>query len=288
MKPKINLKDPRVKFAMNLFSTQMRKALEVKQTVESAVLPVLFPLKRKTKPEQIGSCVIVYIDGEYFAFSASHVFDVIGSHALLVGAGGMEKLTPLSGERFSTKRGPSGTHADDPLDASVFHIQGGLTDKIKKIAITVDDLDVSESSPSYSIYMAAGFRVKVSNTDGNKANGKRECFPSTEYGQDVYSSLSLNKDTHLGLAWEDQVFNGVGWQTSPSPKGISGGAIMKVEGINAMTSHNESQKPKQLLSAITIEQKREKNGKPGVLIGTRISLHLSLIKHFLPKLEINI
>lgn len=40
--------------------------------------------------------------------------------------------------------------------------------------------------------------------------------------------------------------------------------------------------PRQLLPAITIEQRREKAGKPGVLVGTRIGVHLGLIDKFLP------
>lgn len=74
------------------------------------------------------------------------------------------------------------------------------------------------------------------------------------------------------------------WQTSPSPKGMSGGAIIKVQGIQMSPPFSSNNNAKQLLSAITIEQGREKYGKPGVIVGTRIGVHLGLIEKFLPGL----
>ena len=99
-----------------------------------------------------------------------------------------------------------------------------------------------------------------------------------------YSCLQIDKNTHIALAYEDQVIMDKKWQTSPIPKGISGGAIIKVEGVKVFPPLLSKSEPKQLLSAITIAQRREKQGKPGVLIGTRINVHLSLIEKFLPSL----
>ena len=102
MKPDFDLNDPHVKNAIKIYRAQMEKALDVPQRVESAVLPIYWTLKSPTKPEQVGSGVAVRNQEEYFIFSASHVFDDIGTYALLVGTGGGEKLATLSGERFST------------------------------------------------------------------------------------------------------------------------------------------------------------------------------------------
>lgn len=164
MKVGFDLDDSRVKEAIEIYRRQMEIALDAPQHVESAVLPIYWTLKAPTKPEQVGSGVVVGIKGEYFIFSASHVFDDVGHHALLVATGGGERLATLSGERFSTKKGPSGTHADDPIDASVFHIQDGLTDKIKDLALSPEDLDLTHSDKSWTVFMAAGFRAKKSHT----------------------------------------------------------------------------------------------------------------------------
>jgi hypothetical protein len=282
MKPSFELDHPIFKLAIQTYQQQMEKALAVPQRVESAVLPIYLLLKSKTKPEQAASGVVLRIKDEFFVFSASHVFDPIKNYRLLIGAGDGTLLATLGGERFSSSKGASGTHADDPIDASVFHIQEGITDGIKKVALTLEDLDFSQPDTSKFIYMAAGFRTKKSYVKGKFSNCERECFPSLEYGNDEYSLLDINKNYHIALAYDNQVIMNGKWQTSPTPKGISGGAIIKVEGVTMsppFVAHPES---RQLLSAITIEQKRGKAGKPGVLIGTRISVHLGLIDKFLP------
>ncbi len=84
MKPDINWADPKVKLVLEFYENQMRMALEVPQRVESAVFPIYHTIKSPTKPEQIGSGVLVCIGKEYFIFSASHVFDSIGKNCLLI------------------------------------------------------------------------------------------------------------------------------------------------------------------------------------------------------------
>lgn len=282
MKPNIDMDDLRVKLAIEIHRKQMEKALSVSQTVEDSVLPIYWTLRSETKPEQVGSGVVVGIKDEFFVFSASHVFDDIGGFQLLLGAGDGSKLAALSGERFSSKKGPSGNHSDDPIDASVFHIQSGITDKIKSIAISLNDLDLDQPDESRSVHMVAGFRVKKSNTAGNQAKAKRECFPSIEYGINEYSSLGIDRKTHIALAYENQVLMAGNWQTSPTPKGLSGGAIVKVQGVEMSPPFSTKSNARQLLSAITIEQRREKAGRPGVIVGTRIGVHLGLIDTYLP------
>lgn len=119
MKIGIDLNDPRVKLIRTILEVQARKALSVPQRVESAVLPIYHTKKLSNKLEQIGSGVAFQIKGEYFVLSASHVFDAIGQYALCIGMGGGERLTQFTGDRFSSPRGPSGSHIDDPIDASV-------------------------------------------------------------------------------------------------------------------------------------------------------------------------
>jgi len=152
------------------------------------------------------------------------------------------------------------------------------------VALSLDDLDFSQPDSKRSVHMAAGFRAKKSNTAGNQAKAKRECFPSIEYGESEYSKLNLDKKTHLALAYDAQVLMDGKWQTSPKPKGISGGVMIKVSGVTLLRSYLNSIEVKQLLSAITIAYRREKYGNSGVLIGTRIGVHLGLIHKYLPEL----
>ncbi|MNF60877.1 hypothetical protein D3C85_955800 [compost metagenome] len=287
MKVGIDLKDPRMKFARAILQMQAEKALSTPQRIESAVLPIYHTKKLSPKLEQIGSGVALQINGEYFVLSASHVFDAIGHYALCIGTGRGELLTQFLGDRFSSRRGPSGTHADDPVDASVYHIQSIVPDSFKDVALTLADLDLSHTDELGCIHMAAGFRAKISNTIGNQANSKRECFLSRELDETGYQALNLRRETHIAIAYENQIIKEERWQTSPTPKGISGGAMIRVTEVPMVIGPDyvpSNIPPKQVLRGITIEQRRERHRRPGAIIATRVGVHIGLINRFLPGL----
>jgi hypothetical protein len=96
--------------------------------------------------------------------------------------------------------------------------------------------------------------------------------------------LKIDYDSHIALAYEKHVLVNGKWQLSPIPRGISGGAIIRIEGTNVLSERNRMPNPKQLLTAITIEHRKEKGDKPGCLIGTRTNVYLELIKKFMPDL----
>lgn len=189
MKPNIDLVDPIVKEGIAYYQNKMIEALNVPQRVESAVIPIYHILKINRKPVQIGSGVLVKIKSEYFIFSAAHIFDEIGSHQLLIGVGIGSKIQSISGDRFNNGRGKSGTHIDDTIDASVFHIQSPISEALKKEALTLNDFDFSGLSECESVFIAAGFRVKKSNTAGNTVRSKREGFPSIEICKKDYLKM---------------------------------------------------------------------------------------------------
>ena len=284
MKPKIDLDDPIVKEGIANYQNKMIEALNVPQIVESAVIPIYHILKINRKPVQIGSGVLVEIKSEYFIFSAAHVFDEIESHLLLIGDGTGSEIQSISGVRFSSGRGKSGTHIDDPIDASVFHIQSPISEALKKEALTLNDFDFSSLSDCESVYIAAGFRVKKSNTAGNTIRSKREGFPSTEVCEKDYLKMKINSKTHIALVYENQMLLNGNWKISPKPKGFSGGAIIRINGVSLNQDTFDKPEYNQLLTGITIEQRREKNNEMGVLIGTRIDIHLDLITYFIPDL----
>ncbi|MDH4567931.1 hypothetical protein E8E95_14705 [Pseudomonas sp. BN414] len=285
MKVGIDLKDHRTQFILHLIASQNEKALSIPQAVESAVFPIFHVIKSGKQPVQIGSCVAIQIGGEHFFFSASHVFDDIGKYKLCIGLGNGEPLAYLGGDRFSSLKGKSGTHSDDPIDASVYHIQEAVPEIIKKDCLTLDDLDLEPRDDFGCVYLAAGFRSKISKTRNNQANTRREALPSRELDDGAYLSLDLDRETHIALFYENQIIKNGRWQTSPIPKGMSGGAIIKISKIPFLPKqyHPEELAARQLLTGITIEQRRERNGKPGILLGTRISKHLALIEKFLPE-----
>lgn len=288
MKPKIDLKEPFNILALNFYHKKIQHALNVFPKIENATLPIFAILesdsKNKNIPQQIGSGVVVAIKNEYFIFSASHVFDDIGEKQLLIVADETNEVIPVPGERFSSKKGLSGTHEDDAVDASVYHLQTKISERLKKIALTLDDFDWSQKLNDRSIYFPSGFRVSQSKKKGNMVNSKQEVFPTVEILEQDYKKYKLDPDFNIALASEKETIIKGRWHLAPKLNGISGGPIIRIEGVNLELPTKDIKDCKQLLTAITIGQQSEKHGKPGILIGTRVMVHLGLINQFLPEL----
>lgn len=281
---RLDMKDPVVNAISNYVHSLGAEALDLTLDIEEAVCPIFWTLKKPTKPEQTGSGVFVEIKEQYFVFSASHVFDDIGEYQLLMAVNGEDKLISFSGERFSTGRGASGTHVDDPIDASVFHIQSEVPETVKKVALKLDDLDLSGEDPFQSMYVMSGFRSKKSKSRGDKTNCKRESYASVELSLENYDIFSIDRSRQLILAYDDERYVNGEWRKSPVPAGFSGGAIFKIDGLSTMPLFARYSTPKPLLSSITIEHKRGRDNKPVILVGTKISTHLALVQKYLPEL----
>lgn len=288
MKPKIDLNSPLTKIALTLYQKETKIAWEMEQSVEKAVIPIYYIPKRKshqkpkTKPEQFGTGVLVRIKNQHFIFSATHVFYEFEGKAVLVGNNKNKPIEQLAGERYST--GNVEHNKIDSNDATVFHIQSKLSNELKKMAITLDDCDFEGFDCSSPIFMITGFLAKESNTSGNQIKTKAKNFPTIEINN--YEEYGYDRERHILLAYENQTLVNNKWKMTPTPKGMSGGAIIKAQGTSLKVNlNNKDKKPqKQLLSAITIEHHKDKKEKQGFLLGTRINVHLGLIYKFMPEI----
>lgn len=266
MKPKIDLNSKLAKYAISLQKREVNKALGIKKSVENAVIPIYSVpetkghLKKKTKPEQIGTGVIVTIKDEYFIFSATHVFEEFKGKSLLTGTSEHSQIEELIGERLSSG---SLENTTDKYDATVFHIQNQISDKLRNIAISLDFFDLNGFDENKPIFMMVGFLAKKSNTSGNTIKSKTKVMTSVEI--DDYKTYNHEKSSHILLSYENQVLVEGKWELSARPRGMSGGAIIKAQGTSLIPKSKKSKVKKQLLSAIIIEQHRDKNKKLGVL-----------------------
>ena len=284
MKPKIDLTSPITQLIIKIQQIEAKKAWEMENSVEKAVIPICsLPAtkahqKKKEKPIQTGSGVIVKIKNEFFIFSATHVFENFNGMGLLTSPPGRNQIEQISGERFS-----SGNLATkiDKFDATVFHIQSEISQPLKDLAITLDDFDFEGYDPIKPIFMITGFLAKESNTAGNEIKSLANNFPTIEL--DDYKGYGYEKEDYILLSYENQVLINNRWQMTPIPRGMSGGAIIKAQGTSLKNFGKERKRDKQLLSGITIEQHRDKGNKLGFLLGTRVNVFIDLIHKFMPE-----
>ncbi|WP_214845439.1 hypothetical protein [Exiguobacterium sp. S90] len=271
------------KFIFNISLPIQQQYMSVKQTVEKAIIPIYhIPLNKKV-PIQIATGVLVKIRNEYFLFSASHVFDDIGEKAILTssGPGIGSKIIELAGERYSSPKGPDGTHLNDPIDASVYHIKTKLPKTLKKLAIGENHLLRNNDFQLYNhhpFYIAAGFRAKKSNTANNIVKSKAEGFLFLEAKEESYQKHKLDNINHICLSYPDQFLVDGESKISPTPKGFSGGGIIGfVSASKDIPLSQVSKMCQQKLIAITIEQRRGDKLNEGILIGTKIEIFMYLV-----------
>lgn len=272
--------DPTVRAALNAIGPRTAQAYELAQPFGEAVRPIFSLDGSGRRLEQVGSCVLFTINRNVFALSAAHVFELVGDYRVPIGCG--DRVHYLSGERFSSKRDPAGTHRDDPVDVAVFHIQEPVPDSIRFAALTSEHLDLSPPGSSLELCAAIGFRAKRSSIVGKSAYTDQDILVSLEVGGEDYEKLAIDPQRFLATAYDTEVLVEGRWQTSPSPKGMSGGAILRIDGLRAIPGEPSPRPPKALLSAITTELRRKRKETPQVLIGARIGFHLGLIYKYLP------
>lgn len=285
MKPKFDLEDKRVKQSIEELKLVQEKALSAEPKIEKAVIPIAYkenPNNTHYYPEQIGSGVLVHINNHYFIFTATHVLLDLGQYGIITGVGNGQETEILTGDRYST--GKIETPKDDPYDASVYHITSNLSTEMKEKALELSDFEFQEAPLTNSIYLVSGFPSKLSVSEKGIIKSKKDLFTTFEYNLEIYNKLKYLPKSHIILAYEDLILNENQWKTSPRPKGMSGGAIIRVEGISISPKGKSNKEPIQKLSSIMTQHHREKNKNPGYILGTRLNVFLGLIDTNFPKL----
>jgi hypothetical protein len=282
-KPKIDLTHPAVSAGIKIYKERAILACKLAAAKDDAVRPVYALNEHTQSVVHVGSCVLLKVQDEFFALSASHVFDNVGKYQLLFGFG--DRLHSFAGDRFSSARERSGSHQDDSIDSSVFHITSDVAEEIASIFLSLQDLDLVAADRASEFYVATGYRVSQSRSSLTGNSTKLDRYPSLELDHDHYEHLKLSREMHLLLAFEDQVLVDGKWQTAPSIRGFSGGAIFRIPDLSPFTSATKTAIGEIKLAAILIARRKGKRDRHlPAAVGTRLGVHFELIHKYLPEL----
>lgn len=185
------------------------------------------------------------------------MFELVGQYSVPIGCG--DKVHYLSGDRFSTIQDPSGTHADDPVDAAVFHIQGDIPDILRSVALSLDRLDLTPKSAQPEFCAAIGYRASKGKRHGTSWHSHQDIFVSTEVEAEDYETLGIDPQRFVAIAYGTEILVSERWQPSPNPRGMSGGAIVRLGGLPANPFAAQSSTTAPVLSAIVTELRKENN-----------------------------
>ncbi len=286
MKSKFNPKHPLLKKMFGELENRASAARDILKKMPQASVPLYVlnlskPPGISNPPIQIASGVLIKLSTEHFIFTASHAIEEYKDYPVIIGCEG--KFHFLNGDRFSTGKGASGTHQDDPLDAAVFHIQKDqVTDDIKSCALNLEHLDLTQPTGVH-LHIATGFIASRSKFYQRSDRNPIDVCSFFELDSNEYSKLKLNESEHVALSGDTQIVINDTWQTAPSLKGMSGCGIYIIYGIPQdikLSTNNESLRSAKL-TAILIEH-RTKTSLIKAVVGIRIKYHLAMIDKFLP------
>lgn len=226
-------------------------------------------------PDRIGSCVLVRLDSDFFAFTAAHVVRDIGSARLLAPSeargGKLLPLPPCTAHLNSSGR-------DDDLDVGVLVLPAGqLGPFAQRVFLAGTDIDqddrLDDQAPA-SFYFVLGYsasrtQVKVSHAKRQIHQQSFHCSTSPVEAAE-YEQEGLFQADHILLDFDHKEIALGGKRANP-PKlqGVSGGGIFHI-------SRETRQGP---LVAIATQNRRRSR----LIVATRIKHFLAMVRQLKAK-----
>jgi hypothetical protein len=234
------------------------------ERLQESVVPLF--VNHGAQPDRIGSCVLVRLDSDFFAFTAAHVIQDAESAQLFApseGRGG--KLLPLS---RCTAHLISSEH-ENTIDVGVLVLSarhlGPFHRRVFLAGPEIDEDDLPDDQSLKSFYLVLGYsasrtQVKISKTERHIHQLSFHCathpVDAAEYLQE-----QISQEDHILLDFDhDELLVGRRRANPPRLQGVSGGGVFQV-------SRDTNQGP---LVAIAMQNRRRSR----LIVGTRI-------KHFL-------
>jgi hypothetical protein len=239
------------------------------QRLQESVVPLF--IYRDGQPDRIGSCVLVRLDSQFYAFTAAHVIRDAGSATLFApseGRGG--KLQPLPP---CTAHLESSGGAND-LDVGVLALAARRLGAFQHHAFLGDAEIDQEDQPDdqddlRSFYFVLGYsasrtQVKVSKAE-RRIHQQSFRFSTQPVDAAEYLQERMSKSDHILLDFDHKEIRVEGRLASP-PKlqGVSGGGIFQIL-RKAMRGP---------LVAIATENRRRSR----LILGTRIKHFLAMVR----------
>jgi hypothetical protein len=254
-----------------LNEASVRKSKEkrlLSERLQESVVPLF--INRAGQPDRIGSCVLVRLDSEFYAFTAAHVIRDAGSTTLFAPAEGKGgKLQPLPPGKGHLKS----SEGDKDLDVGVLvlptHQLGPFQRHAFLAGTEIDPDDQPDDQGLESFYFVLGYsasRTQVSVSRAERRIHQQSFGCSTQpVNAAEYAQERMSKADHILLDFDHKEIRVEGKQASP-PKlqGVSGGGIFHI-------SRRTNQGP---LVAIATQNRRNSR----LIVGTRIKHFLAMVR----------
>lgn len=240
-------------------ASRAKRQHDLAESLSQTVLPV-FVHDDTGKPAHLGSCVLVGLDGRYYAFTAGHVIKDAGSSHLWAAAGNAQ-LEPLPYITRFSSQAEDGELGD--IDIGIIPLKSGSLGPFAQCRF-LQDLDAEgkvEHQWPENFYFVMGYPASRSQSDTNhrrkKISVKSFHLATNPPPRDPYQKEKLSRAEHLAVDF-DHKETVVERKKVVPPKlhGVSGGGIFCIR---------ESSYTGPLVAIATEHRKRS-----CILVGTRV------------------
>lgn len=222
-----------------------------------------------SRPRPVGSGVLVKRRESVFIFSAAHVLAEFRGKPISTLVAGT--LVQLEGEYhgYSTGNVDMGNHQTDPVDAAIVRLPQNSPTELMSRALDVSEIQliVRQEVPRYLLLGLPANRTSVDRVK-KEISSEQKALIYSELDERVYSQIGYDRQTHLVLQWRSRWKDLTGYSGARHLAGSSGGAIWCFD-------LSSPENPARLVATLT--ECRPVRGRK-VLVGTRIGIHLELLR----------
>jgi len=245
---------------------------QVEQSVEPVITPLYVPKDLVGVPELIGTGVFLKIEDKVFILTAAHVIEQFNQCPPLISHN--DKFVPVPGESYRSKKPPSGTHAHDPIDASVLRIDGPIAERLRHRCLTLDDMYISNEA-KIEAYTVVGFPIREVEINEREYIHHPESLTLFSCREGEYKKLGTDRGVHILFDPGKKLISREGTADPPNMRGMSGGGVWIVpRAMGLEESHR--------LAGIFIEHRRAER----LMVATNVAIHLNLIAYYHPEFQI--
>ncbi len=223
----------------------------------SAAVRPIYGSNDQGRPEHIGSCVLLMVDGAPVLLTAAHVLDNNAKSTLYIG--GETSLVQINGDFLATNK-PGGCRADDHFDFAAQKLSSQTVCALGAVKyISEDELSSNTSDTTGHVYLVLGYP----NTKNRKVKATGKCvlpqlwkYSSTHKpNPSLEAKLKIPSDSHYFLGFDKKHSKDASGTivNSIDPTGISGGALIDLGNLANPKNLATSTQCKGRLAGLAIE-----------------------------------
>jgi hypothetical protein len=240
----------------------------------ASVRPIYGGRVRDQRPEHVGSCILLDVDGRRILATAAHIADQSAQRgALFVGGPPGTSPVPLRAQMLATTA-PGGNRNVDHYDVAFCELPESALPEMGKVNfVSADRLSHNRAITSGRRYTAIGYPISRNKDSINHAahtivNRRSIYTAGVEDMPQLASALGVTGEDHLFLRFGKHFFDMEGQpMNSFGPKGLSGGALLDIGDFRSAAILTRAPGASAMLSGMLIEHNKRHRAMVAVKIG---------------------